>query len=780
MFLIIILFLFVSAPFPVVSQETYTLRGRIIDEQTRRPLPSANIWIEGTSRGTVSNRFGDFELPVLRGEHSIIVSFIGYRSDTSMVYIPDQLEHYVALSPIPILMPEIVITDEDPAIEIIRRAIENKPRWRGELESFIGSAFARDKLIFNNETNTISEAYSDVYWHREKGMREIVTQRRQSANLPDEFQLARMGEIINFNDDEIELVDFTFIGVTAPDALRYYDYKLTGIRKMDDLEIYDIEVIPKTRLQPLFKGYVSIADETYAVVDIDLTPNEAFHIPIIQQLEVHYQQQFRMYDDRFWMPSNFQFTAGFSFSLPGWRIGDFLYEKSTVMYDYEINTEIHDTVFAVEETFVVAEEAATFDSTFWAEHNVLPLTADEIRAYDRIDSLVADGGNRDGRTGRIESILKPLEYFDGRFNRVEGFYLGGKIDLNTISRHVHLFGSLGYGFSNDEWNYSAGGIFYPTKRRIVGLGTEVYRQTATVPKEQHFGSLAVAAAALFDKNDYLDYYLAEGRRSFLRFNIIRGSQYRRHITRIDIGYIDEEHRSMDKNTDFSIFYRSRSFRQNPIIIEGRLRALTLHAGRTPSSTFFLLPVGFRWELSIEHTSPSFTGSDFDYTRLFATVQGRINTMYRRHALSPVLSYFIAGGLSSGNVPVQRFFELHSDLSGLATVGTLRGVNAKEFAGDRFIQFSLEHNFRRIPFLALGIPFLYEIGLEFLVHGSIARSWAPGTTNPDTHYQPHATDGWYTEIGIGIGKIFEFFRIDLTWRTLEPSGVYVTFGFSELL
>lgn len=776
---ILLSILFVSVQ-PAVSQDTYTLQGRIIDEQTRQPLPSANVWIEGTSRGTVSNRFGEFHLPVQRGEHSIITSFIGYRSDTTHVIIPEQLEHFVTLKPAPIVMPEVVITDEDPAIEIVRRAIENKPEWRGELTSFIGSAFARDKLIMNNEINTISEAYSDVYWQRDEGMREIVTQRRQSANLPDEFQLARMGEIVNFNDDEIELVDFTFIGVTSPEALRYYDYKLIAIRQMDDVEIYDIKVIPKTRLQPLFKGYISIADETYAVVDIDLTPNEAFHIPIIQQLDVHYQQQFRLYDNRFWMPSNFQFSAGFSFSLPGWRIGDFLYEKSTVIYDYEINTEIHDTVFAAEETFVVADEAATFDSTFWAEHNVLPLTPDEIRAYDRIDSLVVEGGNRNNRSGILESIFRPLEYFDSRYNRVEGFYLGGKINLDNITPYASFSGSLGYGLSDNAWKYSAGGIFYPTKRRIVGLGAEKYRQTATIPNEHHFGSLAIAAAALFDKNDYLDYYLAEGWRSFLRFNIRRGSQYRRYITQIEIGYLDEKHHSVSKNTDFSIFYPSRSFRENPIIDGGRLRALTLHTGLTPSSTFFLLPVGFRWELAVEHTSPSLTGSDFDYTRLFAIIQGQINTMYRRHALSPALSYFIAGGTSSGDLPVQRYFELHSDLSGFATVGTLRGISAKEFAGNRFFQFSLEHNFRRIPFLALGIPFLYEMDLEFLVHGSIARSWGQAINNQENNYQPRATNGWYSEIGFGIGKIFDFFRIDLTWRALEPGGFYVTFGFSKLL
>jgi hypothetical protein len=776
--LILSLCFFIS--FPAVSDETYTLRGRITDALSGQPLASANIWIEGTSRGTVSNRYGEYTLPVKRGIYTIIVSFIGYGSDTTHITIPGYIKHSVSLLPAPVVMPEIVITDEDPAIAIIRKAIENKPIWREKLESYIGNAFTRDKLIVDYEINTISEAYSDIYWHRDHRMREIVTQRRQSANLPEEFQLARMGEIVDFNDDEIELAGFTFTGVTAPNALRYYDYKLTGIRSLNGLEIYDIRVLPKTKLQPLFEGFISVADETYAVMEVDLSPNEAFHMPVIRQLHAHYQQQYRLYHNRFWMPSNFRFEAGFTFALTGFRIADFVYDKSAVIYDYDINIVLHDSIFAAEETFTVAEEAATFDSTFWADHDVLPLTPDEIRAYNRIDSLITYGGERRNRAGRITSVLRSFEYFDGRFNRVEGLYLGGIIELNDLTPHARFFGSLGYGFSDHSWKYSAGTVLYPTANRRVGAGTERFRSTGTIPREQHFGSYVVAAAALFDKNDYLDYYLTDGWRAFLEFNVKSGSRYRRQHTRIEFGFTEQEYISMEKNTDFSLFSRKRSFRENPAITEGRFRGISVNAQRMPSSAFFMMPVGFRWEVSLEHTSPSFTGSDFDFTRLYAYVQGRINTMYRRHALSPVLSYYIATGISAGDVPIQRYFELNSELSGFASVGTLRGVHTKEFGGERFFQFSLEHNFRRIPFLALGIPFLYETGFEFLVHGSIARSWYVDIDRPLSGYLPRTTDGWYTEFGIGIGNIFDLVRIDLTWRGLEPRRFHITFGVSELL
>ena len=46
--------------------------------------------------------------------------------------------------------------------------------------------------------------------------------------------------------------------------------------------------------------------------------------------------------------------------------------------------------------------------------------------------------------------------------------------------------------------------------------------------------------------------------------------------------------------------------------------------------------------------------------------------------------------------------------------------------DRFLSgiglVSVEHNFRSVPFLMLGIPFLYKSGIEFLVDATAAQSW----------------------------------------------------------
>lgn len=56
-----------------------------------KPLFGANVYWVGTSKGTVSDANGNFELPVTNKTNKLVVSFIGYGSDTLYIKKP---EHY--------------------------------------------------------------------------------------------------------------------------------------------------------------------------------------------------------------------------------------------------------------------------------------------------------------------------------------------------------------------------------------------------------------------------------------------------------------------------------------------------------------------------------------------------------------------------------------------------------------------------------------------------------------------------------------------------------------
>lgn len=70
------------------QEEGGTVSGRVLEEETQRPLAGANIVIEGTQRGTITNAEGAFVLEgVPAGEHQLVASLIGYGTQTVAVTV---------------------------------------------------------------------------------------------------------------------------------------------------------------------------------------------------------------------------------------------------------------------------------------------------------------------------------------------------------------------------------------------------------------------------------------------------------------------------------------------------------------------------------------------------------------------------------------------------------------------------------------------------------------------------------------------------------------------
>jgi hypothetical protein len=152
----------------------------------------------------------------------------------------------------------------------------------------------------------------------------------------------------------------------------------------------------------------------------------------------------------------------------------------------------------------------------------------------------------------------------------------------------------------------------------------------------------------------------------------------------------------------------------------------------------------------------------------------VPTFAHNALFSPGFNIRIAGGLSNGTLPLQRVFSLESASSGVGPFGVMRAMHVKEFAGTDYVTCNVEHNFRSLPFLALGIPFLYERSIEFIVHGGIARTWnRTGLPIP-------TVKSWYREAGFGINRLFDLLRVDFTWRLSPPTRFQFTVSVAQIL
>ncbi len=759
-------------PFSSAAGPQLELRGRVTDASTRAPLPAAIVRILGTARGTIANSEGEFVLPAEAGSYRISISSVGYRPDTLLVDLQKTTRLEVALVSSPVVLPEVVVTSEDPAVEIVRKAIERKRHWFGRLHTYELDAFTRQTVRRDTGIAAIAESFTRGYWQRGDTLREVVVQRRQTSNMSAAENFASVGRILNFSEDRIRFIGYSFVGPIADDALDYYDVRLKGTHRDGPVDVYDIAIRPRSKTTPLFQGTISIAGDSYARVGLVVEPNEAFILPFVRDRHLTYRQQFGLYDGEFWLPAELRVDASFTVGVVGLRLPRIGFEQTSVIRDYRVNVPLPDSIFR-KPRLTVDSIAARYDTTLWGSTRVLPLNAEESKAYALLDStqklevqfrptgITATLGEEGGAAGWV------IDKLDVAYNRVEGFHLGARYDPVQITPWLAGAAQWAYGLSSRMSAYLLGASVSPLKGNALRFGGNVYRRMDHRPDAGYYGTLLNSAAALLVKNDYRDYYRAEGWDLFVDAVL-------HPKARALLGYVSEEQRSVELRSDYSLFSRARSFRPNPPVREGVLRALRteVRIGSAPVPLDLVTPDAI--EVQAEFSDPRLTSGDFRYTRAIVTGTLSVPTFGEGFFLRPLLRIRASAGASSGALPPQRWFDTESRLSGYAPFGVLRTLGVKEYSGTSLVALVAEHNFRSIPFLALGLPFLYENGIELLLEGGAAKTWTrdPAIVNP--------APSWHAEAGFGVSRIFDLLRVDAVWRLTGARGFFLSASVATIL
>lgn len=131
---------------------------------------------------------------------------------------------------------------EDPAIGIMKQVIANKIKWIKNLKSYTAKAYTRTKVENDSSIVSMSVSISRLYWDLEKGSHEEFIDKKSSKRMPYLTELnVGSQNTINFSDDDILLMNHTFVGPTHPKALNSYDFELKGERSLDDKIVYDIQ-----------------------------------------------------------------------------------------------------------------------------------------------------------------------------------------------------------------------------------------------------------------------------------------------------------------------------------------------------------------------------------------------------------------------------------------------------------------------------------------------------------------------------------------------------------
>ncbi len=789
-FLALILLFFSTITF---SQQLI-LKGIVIDKPTSSPLSFASLRISGTTSGTTTNFEGNFELRLKTGNYKLIASFIGYKSDTVEVNLTTNRTISFSLEPIPVHFSEItVFPGENPALEIIRRAIEAKHERNNKLNSYVFSAYTKGIVKttkdFSRTNNSVGfsigskdtaqlkisgiiENESKGYFKKPNQYKDEIVARKQSANTPSSVNILTGGRIIqNFYTDDIQFLGRPLPSPISDDAISYYDFIIEDTLAMDKQNVFQIHVEPLKKSDPGFVGKIFIADNIYSLVKLDVNLNNAANPGKIFD-RINIIQQFAPVDDNIFMPIDYRVFAEGNFL----GIAKFGFELNTIFYDYKINEPISDDTFGMA-IIKVLPDADKKDSTYWKSTQTISNTIEEINAYKRIDSLEAVPKTFWDRFSFLSpsinindnlSITGPLSFYS--FNKVEGHTLNFGADISQAEdKRLNSSLDFSYGFSDNKFKTDFATTYYLGEYRTHSISVTAFDKIIDLFRESiRFNKLTSTLTNLFGKYDFRDYYYTRG------FSVRLWSEVF-PVLRLSAGFLNRTDNNAYNNSDFSILNTSKSYENNRIIFETRINALTtgfqLDFRKYIEDGYFRRRIGqqnkFNFVLSGDALF-SDTGtlkSNLDFQLYRFSLNGYFPT-YKSASMNFVLS----GVYSNGPVPFQMMYSLPGNIESSSQSFTLRTIRTGDLFGDRVFVLSVENNLNDELFRLFGLTFINDLQLNLSMHFNAAlleispksKQIFPNSLGVMPQFFTEFKSPFY-EIGFGIGHPLFPFRLEFSWK-----------------
>ncbi|MEO6696061.1 MAG: DUF5686 family protein, partial [Ignavibacteria bacterium] len=672
---------------------------------------------------------------------------------------------------------QIDVYGEDPAYEIIRKAIRYKKKFKEKLNEYEYDAYSKF-IIRSNRSDIpkkdiekdsagnnkmpifgILESETKGYFKKPDLEKQIVTAKRETANIVRGFALPL---IVNFYDEKVDFGEFKIPTPLADNAFDNYEYKLKGTTSIDSTLIFKIDVINNTESRPLLKGTIYIADSIFSLMRVDLATNDAAKPLGVNKVD--FKQKFSSFSDTknnqdiFWMPTDVQIFANGSYA----GLVKFEAEVFSIVSHYDLNKKAPKGIF--DEFVVKVLPDAIKDSSYWKNKQLIKNSREEKKAYTIIESET-EKKEKEFSVGltslnygkRFSS--SPINYY--RYNRVEGSALNFDLDYRSKLNRITVNTNMSYGFSDKKFKYDLSYTqrFLNDRRLVVSAGIFRKIQPLSYPDLLGISEFVNTMKALFDKKDNLDYYYASGFNLGLNYRLVPQ-------LRVGINFNEEKQTTAFKNSDFSFRKKEIPFIANPPINDAFQRVMGVSLRIDPNSYnaidwgdgdvsrfrnthFPLLDIGFKY------SGRDIFKSTYEYRRFTAELNGRnyfnsfVNIRYR-----------LGGELINGRVPFQSLSYFSANTGTVEFGVSFKALKYQEFLGDKIFYLNFENNFGKL--LWGGIPYINNWNLIGFFNAG--RNEISDENFKLASFKNFTiSHGIYLEAGLGISRILDLFRIDFAWR-----------------
>lgn len=540
--------------------QTFLVTGKITDEKNQA-LSFSSVLVKGTTQGTNANADGFYSLKLQPGTYELIFQYVGYKKKIEKVVVESNVTKNIVLNPESYELKEVVIKDgEDPAYAVIRQAIKKRKYYLNEVNAFTCKAyikglqrlkdFPKKMVKLLNAMNTsgekidstllgvvyLSESETKYHFRKPNDEKEIMYSSKVSGdnkafsfNQVSDMKFSVYENLISLDG----LSDRPFISPINENALLSYRYKLLGTTFEDGKMLNKIEIIPKRKTDPCFRGVIYIQENTWRVHSADVYLTKDAKIDFVDTLYI--KQLNAPVNDSIWMPMSLNMT--FNFKVLGF-IGDGYF--NAVFSDYDMNP-VFPKKFFKNEVLKVEDGANKKDTTYWETTRPVPLTYEEQADYRKKDSIASiknsdrykDSVDRKGNKLTFNDLIMGYSYNKTakqfslntsglltsgiQYNTVEGINASIKVDMSKRYedfRSHNLAATVRYGFSNYLWGGTANWRYVLKPEKFESVNVRVGTSAQQFNGNDPINATMNTSYTLFNNDNFMKLY----KKTYASFN----------------------------------------------------------------------------------------------------------------------------------------------------------------------------------------------------------------------------------------------------------------------
>ena len=511
-FIRLVTLLVLFQPVLVAQKVNITIvKGTVTDAATKLPISFATVSVPGLPLGQQTDENGHYAIKTDKPITMIKASALGYRTQEILVRTGKTQEIDITLLDESRQLGEIVIKPEkyrnknNPAVELIKRVIDNRDKNHIEEMSayhdeqyeklFFGLTNLKNEmknrkmlkgirfLLDNTDTSKVEgmavipvflqENIMDYYSQSDPKKWKKLVKASKSVRFPgfidhDGFNksLQYLYEEIDIYDNYITLLTDKFLSPIANNAPLFYRYYPQDTTVENGRKVVRLEFYPRNKFDMLLQGELYIAlDSTYPVTRINFTINPNINLNWVNDLDITQNYTFLPNGKCIIVSEDYRIQFGITEKSLGMAAQRYVLHQNP-----EFNQSSPEGTLQGVSEIVFLPGSTQNDTTYWATKRPTPLTQAENYTYTHMDSLQ--------RTSFFKVVSKSLYILVGAyapagrwleigpinsfyaFNDVEGtrFRFGGRTSTNFSDRY-RLEGYAAYGLKDQQWKYRLKGTF---------------------------------------------------------------------------------------------------------------------------------------------------------------------------------------------------------------------------------------------------------------------------------------------------------------------------------